>query len=636
MTTATMFTTIINVAAKKTAPGSTFTAGWNPSTTPSVGALLFTGHLNAAGGVSSGGVVLPQAGTIQSISVYCTVPSGDILLGIYDNSGTGGFPGKLFASTASTSLVAGWNKINVTTPVSLAAGTYWFLMIADSNTSQLGNAAGTAGHLWIDGGQPYSMPAIAPPAFNTDTPVISIYGTFSTQSALVPVKTAAPVISGTAQVGQTLTATAGTWANTPTSYAYQWNRGGTAISGAVSSTYVPVSADVGSTLAVSVIATNGSGSSAPATSAPTAAVTGSSAIWTAANFANQGVRGFNQPGDNCLGSYQAAAAYGAKVMRVFINDRSGGGPIIYPTTEASIRIGSGASGTFDFTALDGIAANAQAAGLKIIWVIDDGKALFTSSSLQNSFIAMWQAISTHYKAGTTYATTIGGYDLWNEPAVNGSEAQWITLSQTTTAAIRAIDPDHVIIWEPFPWALPYSYDGMTTMPLAAYSNIVYSIHPYDPHQFTQQGIGGLPYGFQYPNSSLACYSGGANLNWNAGTIGPDGLNCDGSGRQTILNLQAQYGFPIFVGEFSAATYSPTNAAGHPSATDWVTDSLAYFRTKGFSWCYHSWREWWGWDAEVGQADAISLYNSNGTTPYPPPRSSTALTISAVKNYFALP
>ena len=84
--------------------------------------------------------MLPQAGTIQSISVYCTVPSGDILLGIYDNSGTGGFPGKLFASTASTSLVAGWNKINVTTPVSLAAGTYWFLMIADFNMSQLGNA----------------------------------------------------------------------------------------------------------------------------------------------------------------------------------------------------------------------------------------------------------------------------------------------------------------------------------------------------------------------------------------------------------------------------------------------------------------------------------------------------------------
>ena len=250
--------------------GSTFTAGWNPSTTPSVGALLFTGHLNAAGGVSSGGVVLPQAGTIQSISVYCTVPSGDILLGIYDNSGAGGFPGKLLASTASTALVAGWNTINVTTPVSLAAGTYWFLMIVDSNTSQLGNAAGTAGHLWIDGGQPYSMPAVAPSAFNTDTPIISIYGTFST--GLVPVNTAAPVIAGTAQVGQTLTATTGTWTNTPASYAYQWNRAGAAIAGATASTYVPVAADVGNTLTVAIVATNSGGSSSAATSSATVSV----------------------------------------------------------------------------------------------------------------------------------------------------------------------------------------------------------------------------------------------------------------------------------------------------------------------------------------------------------------------------
>ena len=341
----------------------------------------------------------------------------------------------------------------------------------------------------LDPSQPYSMPAVAPSAFNTDTPIISIYGTFSTQFALVPVKTVAPVISGTAQVRQTLTATAGTWANTPTSYAYQWNRGGTAINGAASSTYVPVAADVGNTLTVSVIATNGSGSSAPATSAPTAAVTSSSAIWPAANYANQGARGFNQPGDNSLGSYQAAAAYGANVMRVFINGNTGGGTNNLSDNGSQYRIGNGAYGTFDFTALDAIAANAQAAGAEVIWVIDDGKDLFTSSSLQNSFIAMWQAIATHYKAGTPYATTIVGYDLWNEPAINGSQAQWIPLSQNTASAIRAIDPDHVLIWEPFPWGLPYSYDGITTMPLAAFSNVVYSFHAYDPHLFTNNGVG---------------------------------------------------------------------------------------------------------------------------------------------------
>jgi len=91
-------------------------------------------------------------------------------------------------------------------------------------------------------------------------------------SPLVPIETALPTISGTAKVGQTLTATTGTWTNSPSSFTYQWNDGGIPIAGATASTYVPVSGDVGDFLTVSVTAINGMGSSFPATSAATAAV----------------------------------------------------------------------------------------------------------------------------------------------------------------------------------------------------------------------------------------------------------------------------------------------------------------------------------------------------------------------------
>lgn len=74
------------------------------------------------------------------------------------------------------------------------------------------------------------------------------------------------------QVGQTLNASTGVWTQSPTSYTYQWNRDGIAISGAVAATYVAVSADVGHAITVTVIATNGGGSSAPSVSAPTSAV----------------------------------------------------------------------------------------------------------------------------------------------------------------------------------------------------------------------------------------------------------------------------------------------------------------------------------------------------------------------------
>ena len=77
----------------------------------------------------------------------------------------------------------------------------------------------------------------------------------------LPVNTVAPVVSGTATVGQTLSTTNGTWTGTPTpTFAYQWQRGASNIGGATSSTYVIQSADIGSTIRCVVTATNTVGS----------------------------------------------------------------------------------------------------------------------------------------------------------------------------------------------------------------------------------------------------------------------------------------------------------------------------------------------------------------------------------------
>jgi Regulator of chromosome condensation (RCC1) repeat len=95
-----------------------------------------------------------------------------------------------------------------------------------------------------------------------------------------PSNTAPPTISGTAQQGQTLSESHGSWTNNPTSYVYQWlqcNALGeiqtcVAISGATSETYVPVLGDVGHTIRVQETASNAGGSSSAATSAATAVV----------------------------------------------------------------------------------------------------------------------------------------------------------------------------------------------------------------------------------------------------------------------------------------------------------------------------------------------------------------------------
>jgi hypothetical protein len=94
-----------------------------------------------------------------------------------------------------------------------------------------------------------------------------------------PGNTSPPTISGRAEVGQTLTESHGSWTNSPTSYSYQWEdcdfSGSNClpISGATSQSYTLAVGDVGSTIVVQETASNAGGSSGPASSAATAAVT---------------------------------------------------------------------------------------------------------------------------------------------------------------------------------------------------------------------------------------------------------------------------------------------------------------------------------------------------------------------------
>src|ERR1700730_12420612 len=71
----------------------------------------------------------------------------------------------------------------------------------------------------------------------------------------IPVNTALPTISGVAQVAQTATVVPGTWTNSPTSRAYQWQREGVNIPGGTGTTHIYVAADLGCLTQVVEIAT---------------------------------------------------------------------------------------------------------------------------------------------------------------------------------------------------------------------------------------------------------------------------------------------------------------------------------------------------------------------------------------------
>ena len=86
-----------------------------------------------------------------------------------------------------------------------------------------------------------------------------------------------PTVSGTAEIGITLTATRGTWGNNPTSFHYQWVRcdptgaACVAIGAATARIYTVTTSDQGHTIRVTVTAHNADGS-ASASSASTVVV----------------------------------------------------------------------------------------------------------------------------------------------------------------------------------------------------------------------------------------------------------------------------------------------------------------------------------------------------------------------------
>jgi hypothetical protein len=83
-----------------------------------------------------------------------------------------------------------------------------------------------------------------------------------------PVNTTLPHIdsAGGVALGNVLSCTNGIWDNAPTSYTWQWRRGGVNIASAITANHTIVALDQGTSLTCQVTATNGGGAGAPAVS----------------------------------------------------------------------------------------------------------------------------------------------------------------------------------------------------------------------------------------------------------------------------------------------------------------------------------------------------------------------------------
>jgi thermitase len=229
---------------------------------------------------------LTTSGSVSKLTMYLapTATNGQQVVKGVIYADQAGVPGALLAVsnelTFHSTDSAGWYDLVFPSAVALQPGTYWIGVISGGASSVTGfRYASVAGARALNSNVYTSGPSNPFGTASIDGEQMSVYATYTASSTPPPslFNVTPPSITGTAQQGQTLTATSGDWTGSPSAYAYQWRRcssTGSAcanVAGATSQTYQLGRADVGGTMQVAVTATNGT-ASATGYSEPTTVV----------------------------------------------------------------------------------------------------------------------------------------------------------------------------------------------------------------------------------------------------------------------------------------------------------------------------------------------------------------------------
>src|ERR1700733_791611 len=287
----------LNISRGRVASAATVAVLFGDQTIESGRASTFPGLAKAFPFTNS------SSGSATSINVYLrnANQATTLIAGLYADNG--GRPGALDAVGSLTSPKPGtWNSVPIRS-TRITPGTYWVAVLPKGGTLSFRERAQSActsqrssgGHLvalptsWAPGTTESGCPVSAyvdgtlTPS-STDSGGSSSTTTTATTTpdpiTLPPVNTGAPTISGDAVDGDTLTSSNGSWADSPTSYTYQWQGCATStlglvcddIVGATGSSYTLTKSDVGSAVRVVVTGANSAGSTS-ATSVETAVVT---------------------------------------------------------------------------------------------------------------------------------------------------------------------------------------------------------------------------------------------------------------------------------------------------------------------------------------------------------------------------
>lgn len=245
-------------------------------------------------------------------------------------------------------------------------------------------------------------------------------------------------------------------------------------------------------------------------------------------------------------------------------------------------------------------------------------AYFQDPEMLAAFVSAWRRIARSLK-GTP---NLYGYDIVNEPLNReypNDCIHWRDFMILVARTIREEDPDATLIVEANADGSPAGFDtksryGFVAMTPIPFDNVIYSVHVYQPMGFTHQGIGKKKE--EYRHHSYPTGSATLDLNRKRfpGDLEKDTGTPEVWDKEYVRNaikgvreFQLKYGARIWVGEFSAASWTD-------GGDRYLKDLTDLFEEYGWDWSYHSFRENVIWSLEHEGEENSHLLLAKGETP----------------------
>lgn len=197
-----------------------------------------------------------------------------------------------------------------------------------------------------------------------------------------------------------------------------------------------------------------------------------------------------------------------------------------------------------------------------------------------------------------YRDVIHGYYLLGEPLYrDGLPAPppgWYDMAVSIIRAVREVDDETWILFQPGPGGVPWGFKGMQPLPDR---RVIYDVHYYTPHKFTHQGVNvsedtgiteamkGLNVPYPMPWETTWESQGYERIGYKIPAVLKDFYDKELQLEllRPAIEFQAEYDVPMIVLEFSAVRWAPGK-----SAARYLAEAIEIFEELGWSWLYHGW------------------------------------------------